>query len=93
MFLFSAAGCCLLLLGKAKELGFVTKSLVRLGSGCFALFTNRHIKPMKLAKQFGLFLGMGCCVNARCWPPQSGALELLRRLLQWELGAVPGYRA
>lgn len=28
MFLLLATGCCLLLLGKAKKLGFVTKSLV-----------------------------------------------------------------
>lgn len=50
MFLLPAPGFCLLLLGKAKELGFVTKRLVCLSSGCFVLFTNRHIKAMELAK-------------------------------------------
>lgn len=38
---------------------------------------------MELAKQFVVFLGMGCCGNARCWPRQSTALELPRKVLQW----------
>lgn len=68
MFLLLAHDCCLLFLGKAKELGFVAKSLVGLSSGCFVLFTNRHSTPMKFAKQFEVLVGMGCCVIARCWP-------------------------
>lgn len=50
MFLLPAPGFWLLLLGKAKELGFVTKCLVYLSRECFVLFTNRHIKAMELAK-------------------------------------------
>lgn len=74
MFLLPAHGCCLLFLGKAKELGFVAKSLVCLSSGCFVLFTNRHSTPMKFAKQFEILVGMGCYVVARSWPRQWNAL-------------------
>lgn len=42
MFLLPAHGCCLLFLGKAKELGFVAKSLVCLSSECFVFLTNRQ---------------------------------------------------
>lgn len=52
-------------------MGFVAKSLVCLSSGCFVFFTN---KPMKVAKQFNVLVGMGCCVVARCWPKQLNAL-------------------
>lgn len=93
MFLLPVTGCCLLLLGKAKELGFVTKNLVHLSSGCFVFFTNRHVKPVMLVKQFGVLLGMECCINARCWPRQSNALEPPRKVLQWMLGALLPYSA
>lgn len=88
MFLLPAHGCCLLFLGKAKELGFVAKSLLCLSSGCFVFLPNRHSKPMKVAKQFEVLVGLGLCVAASCWPRQLNALHLPREVLQGVLGTV-----
>lgn len=49
-------------------MGFITESLEHLGSGCFLLFMQRHIRPLKFAKELEVFLGVRCSVNIRCYP-------------------------